>query len=335
LADTEMGSFAPDTIARHAIVSSTRAQSTAARSLHEISVPRSYRLDLTVSVLRRLSSNIVDLLTPDGQYIRALGMSRSPVIVRVDQVRPETLTVTLDGDPLEHKRSLALVKQMLGVDRDVAHFDRAAAGIPWLSPLAQRMRGVRPPRYPTLWEASVNAIVFQQLSLLAASAIMRRLIVGLGRPVESDGVALYAFPAAESFLAAEDDVLRAAGLSAGKLSTLRRVAQALEAGSLDEAMLEERGSPDAAGLLRGIKGIGPWTATVILLRGLGRLDVFPMNDSSVVRNLALVSGSDRIDIHATLDALNPQQGMLYYHLLLARLEARDDLGRASASREIE
>lgn len=60
-----------------------------------------------------------------------------------------------------------------------------------------------------------------------------------------------------------------------------------------------------------------------------------MNDSSVARNLALVSSADRIDIDDLVHALSPQQGMLYYHLLLARLEARDDLGRASGSREIE
>jgi DNA-3-methyladenine glycosylase II len=100
-------------------------------------------------------------------------------------------------------------------------------------------------------------------------------------------------------------------------------------------MLEERASPDATALLREIKGIGPWTATVILLRGLGRLDVFPMNDSSVARNLSLVSSWDQIDLESALDSLSPQQGMLYYHLLLARFEAREDLGRASGSMEIE
>jgi DNA-3-methyladenine glycosylase II len=39
--------------------------------------------------------------------------------------------------------------------------------------------------------------------------------------------------------------------------------------------LEDKPSPEAAKLLCRIKGIGPWTAAVILLRGLGRLDVFP------------------------------------------------------------
>jgi DNA-3-methyladenine glycosylase II len=136
----------------------------------------------------------------------------------------------------------------------------------------------------------------------------------------------------KSFLDADDDLLRAAGLSAGKLMTLRRVGEALAAGTIDETQLEQQTSADAAAILCRIKGIGPWTAAVILLRGLGRLDVFPMNDTSVTRNLALVSGSTAVDVERTLRALSPQQGMLYYHLLLARLEAQQDLGRPSDQR---
>jgi DNA-3-methyladenine glycosylase II len=260
---------------------------------------------------------------------------RGPVIARVAQIHPEGLTITVDGDVREHRRIIALVRQVLGVDRDLSDFYHGAAQISWLAPLAERMRGVMPPRYPTLWEACVNAIVFQQISLIAASAIMRRLIVALSPPIDSERVSLYMFPTAERFLGTGDDILRAAGLSLGKRSTLRRVAEALEIGALSEAMLQEHPTPDAATLLYGIKGIGPWTATVILLRGLGRLDVFPMNDTSVARNLSLVSSSDRIDIDDLLRALSPQQGMLYYHLLLARLEARGDLGRASHFPEIE
>lgn len=145
-------------------------------------------------------------------------------------------------------------------------------------------------------------------------------------------VVLHGFPTVDRFQKASDDVLRAAGLSAAKLSALRRVADAIRSGILDEAALESLPSPDAATLLRRIKGIGPWTATVILLRGLGRLDVFPMNDSSVVRNLAFVAESVPADIDRVLTRLGPQRGMLYYHLLLSRLDARGDLGRASSIR---
>jgi DNA-3-methyladenine glycosylase II len=303
------------------------------RSHHELPVVAPYRLDLTVSALRRLSTNVVDVLTPAGHYVRALADAHGPVMVRVTQAHPERLTVTIEGDARdtgEHTRVLALVRRMLGVDRDLTPFGRAAARLPWLSPLARRMRGVKPPRYPTLWEAFVNTIVFQQVSLRAASTIVRRLIVTVGTPVESEGRPLYVFPSAERVLSVEDGALRAIGLSAGKVATLRRAGEALTSGALDEAMLEERASADAAVLLRQIKGIGPWTATVILLRGLGRLDVFPMNDTSVARNIALVAGDVSLDVAEILERLAPQQGMLYYHLLLARLEARGEVGRASA-----
>ncbi len=290
-----------------------------------------YRLDLTVSVLRRLSTNVVDVLTAEGHYLRALDGTSGPAVVRVEQTDPRTLTVSIEGDADDQGGMLALVGRMLGVDRDVTHFERAAATVPWLSPLALRMHGVKPPRYSTLWEAFVNVIAFQQLSLQAAIAIVRRLIMAFGRSLESDGVPLYTFPSAEEVLAADDSVLRATGLSAGKVATLRHAGEALTSGTLSERMLEELSSADAAALLQQIKGIGPWTATVILLRGLGRLDVFPMNDTSVARNLALVAGPAPLDVASVLDALQPQQGMLYYHLLLARLEARGEVGRASVS----
>lgn len=307
------------------------ARPTVSRSRYECPVVAPYRLDLTVSVLRRLSTNVVDVLTPDGQYRRVLAGVSHPATVRVTQVSPDMLTVTIEGDEREHSGALALVRRTLGVDCDLTHFDRTAAGMPWLTRLAARTRGVRPPRYPTLWEACVNAIVFQQVSLQAASAIIRRLIVALGPSFDSEGVPLYAFPSPATIQGVKDDLLRAAGLSLGKLTTVRRVGEALATGTLDETMLEERPSPAAAALLRGVKGIGPWTAAVILLRGLGRLDVFPAHDTSVARNLMLVSGSAQVDIETVLHALSPQQGMLYYLLLLARLEARNDVGRASAA----
>ncbi len=292
------------------------------RSQHDLAVAGPYRLDLTASVLRRLATNVVDVLTPDGRYVRALSGAHGTVIVAAAQPDPGRLTITIEGRREDHEAALASVRRMLAVDRDVTPFDQAAATLPWLRPLAARMHGVKPPRYASLWEAFVNVVAFQQLSLQAASTIVRRLIVSSGPAIECDSVALRAFPQPGVFLATADRDLRDVGLSANKIATLRTAGEALLSGQLDLASLEHSPSPEATALLQEIKGIGPWTATVVLLRGLGRLDVFPMNDTSVARNLALVAGSTRVDIDRVVDALRPQQGMLYYHLLLARLEAR-------------
>src|SRR5207244_12825518 len=120
---------------------------------------------------------------------------------------PETLTIAIEGDRREHPRLLALVRRMLGVEVDLTQFYRSASDIQWLQPLVFRMRGVRPPRYPAVWEACVNAIVFQQISLHAATAIMRRLTVGLGEPIERAGVRLYRFPSLEQVLRANNCLL--------------------------------------------------------------------------------------------------------------------------------
>ncbi len=293
---------------------------------HRLSVVTPYRLDLTVSALRRLSTNVVDRFTSDGRYLRALD-GEHPVVVEVRQVRRDRLAVTLHGASRGDRAALATVRRMLGVDRDLDRFARSARRIAWLAPLAQRMRGVKPPRYPTLWEACVNAVVFQQLSVVAASAITGRLVTRLGIPVAFGEERLYVFPSPDAFQAARDRPLLAIGLSAGKLATLRRAADAIGSGRLDAPALEALPSEEAAAVLRTVKGIGPWSAALILLRGFGRLDVFPAADTSVARNLALVRGAR--DIRATLDALGQDRGMVYYHLLLARLESRGDLGRPS------
>jgi DNA-3-methyladenine glycosylase II len=307
------------------------ARRDAAHSRHEVRVLAPYRLDLTASVLRRLSTNLIDRLSPRGEYRRVFADAGTPLFVQVTQRQPDTLIVELEGEASAHPPALALVSRMLGVQRDVAPFSRAAAQLPWLAPLAHQMRGVKPPRYPTLWEACVNAIVFQQVSLFAASAIMQRLLIALAPTFPRDGGICYAFPSAERVTRAPDTLLRTLGLSAGKIGALRGAAEAIAAGSLSDAILEARSSPDAADLLRQIKGIGPWTAAVILLRGLGRLDVFPMNDSSVARNLALVAGPVELDVPASLDILGQQRGMLYYNLLLARLSTRGEVGKPSVA----
>ena len=56
-----------------------------------------------------------------------------------------------------------------------------------------------------------------------------------------------------------------------------------------------------------------------MLRGFGRLDVFPMRDSGVARTVRALSGDDGIDLDAVLETLGPARGMLYYHLLLGRM----------------
>ncbi len=281
-----------------------------------------YRLDLTATALRRLSTNVVDVF--DGcVYRRMLGESMQPVLLEVSQSAPDALTLRVTGTT--DIDIAVLTGRMLGGDVDLSHFYAVAARFPWLDRIVTAARGVKPPRYPTLWEAIVNAVVFQQVSIHAAAAILRRLIERYEPLHVVDAVALAPFVQPRTVADADPLDLRAVGLSVNKVVALRTLARAVLDGALDAHVLEPLETGELAARLVTFKGIGPWTAAVIALRGFGRLDTFPLNDSGVARSLKDLSGEPAIDVHALLAALGPQRGMLYYHLLIGRLAARGEI----------
>jgi DNA-3-methyladenine glycosylase II len=282
-----------------------------------------YRLDLTAAVLRRLSTNVVDVF--DGVvYRRMLGAGARPALLEIAQAAPDALSVCVTGDPGDDD-VVSLAGRMLGADVDLTHFYQAAADFPWLAKIVTAARGVKPPRYPSLWEAIVNAVVFQQVSIHAAAAILRRLIERY-EPLRTVGsIALAPFVQPQIVADADPLELRALGLSVNKVVTLRTLARAVLDGVLDRRLLESLETAELSAHLATFKGIGPWTAAVIALRGFGRLDTFPLNDSGVARSLKELSGEPEVDAAALLSRLGPQRGMLYYHLLIGRLAARGEI----------
>ncbi len=276
-----------------------------------------FRLELTADALRRLASNAVDVVTDDGAYLRAFASDGDTALLRVTQHEAGALRVQAAG--MRTKHAVELCTRMLGTSVDLRPWNRRATAVPWVARLAKALRGLKPPRYPTLWEACAHAIVFQQISIVAAAAIMHRTVSTLSAPVHVDSVTLRPFPAPAALLRAHDNELRAAGLSANKVGHLRAVADALERGDITEEEIDRLPTTQAAERLVQLRGIGPWSAAVVLLRGFGRLDTFPLRDSGVARTAALLSGDPRLDLNEVLTRLGPERGMLYYHLLLGRL----------------
>jgi DNA-3-methyladenine glycosylase II len=274
-------------------------------------------LDLTVDALRRLASNIVDVVGADGTYYRAF---RDEAGLELVAVRPHgTNAIEVEATGRRAERWVPIVARMLGAQVDLRNWYARSRKIAWLAPISVALRGLKPPRYATLWEACAHAILFQQISIHAAAAIMRRAVELLGESVTAGGVHCVAFPPPQRWLESSDTALAGVGISRNKIAHLRSVASAVSAGEVDEAQLERLSTPEAAERLCTVRGIGAWSASVVLLRGLGRLDVFPLRDSGAARTLALLAGDAHVDEAELLERLGPVKGMLYYHLLLGRL----------------
>ncbi len=128
-----------------------------------------FRLDLTAWAIRRRPENIIDWW--DGEtYRRVLPISGRPALVSVVQSsRPsDRLDVTVSSDSIRRTTqsdvTMAL-ERLLGVRIDLHAFYAFAQHDRKLQQLAQRFIGLKPPRFPTVFEALVNGIACQQLSL--------------------------------------------------------------------------------------------------------------------------------------------------------------------------
>lgn len=130
--------------------------------------------------------------------------------------------------------------------------------------------------------ALLRSIVSQQLSTRAAATIHGRVLDAFGR----DGS-----PEAAAIAAAPDEALRACGLSGAKTAAVRDlVARHLDGSLPTRAALLAMSDEAVVEALTAVRGVGPWTAQMVLLFNLGRPDVWPTADLGVQEGFRVIAG---------------------------------------------
>ena len=162
------------------------------------------------------------------------------------------------------------VRRYLGSPFDLEGFAAFAATEPVLGPIADGLRGLRPPLAPDPWESLVTSITAQQVSFHAAFAIRNRFIQSFGEPFEH----AYSFPARERVALTEHDRLTALGFSRRKSDYVIGLAN----GEIDLDALALLPDDEVKARLTALPGIGEWTADWFLARHLARPDAWPAGD---------------------------------------------------------
>lgn len=294
-----------------------------------------FRLDLTVWALRRRARNAIDrwdgttyrrIMTSGGRptelTVRQEGRSATPRLIVT--VTPPVQT------QVDRRRLRSTIDHLLGLRVDLARWYRMAERDERLRTLAHRFRGLKPPRFPTLFEALVNAVACQQLSLVVGLELLNRLAVACDVKYETAASRRhYAFPAPRDLANLSPATYRAIGFSRQKARALLTLALAVERRELDLELLKRVDDTEASAQLRRLRGVGRWTAEYVLLRGLGRLQVFPGDDVGAQRNLARWLGRssplDYAGVQRAAQAWRPYAGLVYFHLLLESLSRSGDL----------
>jgi DNA-3-methyladenine glycosylase II len=242
------------------------------------------------------------------------------VEVAVTQMGPPNaprLEVTVNGarrkSGVESSVTAAL-DRMLGLSK----FYHLAATDRRLRLLANRFRGLKPPRFPALFEALANGIACQQVTLTQGIRLLNRLAATYGAAI--NGSDLHAFPQPSDLARLELDELRQLKFTRQRASALIELSDAIVGRGLDLEGLAALDDEAALARLLQLRGVGRWTAEYALLRGLGRLHVFPGDDVGARNNLQRWLGLKKpLDYEGTRRLLakwSPYTGFIYFHLLL-------------------
>jgi DNA-3-methyladenine glycosylase II len=264
----------------------------------------------------------------DGEtYRRVLTIHDRPVEVTAQQIgNPERprLRVTLHGARVTPRTKVAagcLLERMLGLRADLAAFYKLATRDAKIARLSEEFRGLKPVCFPSVFEAVVNGIACQQLSLLVGILLLNRLTKRFGSAALNQ---IRSFPDPAGLALAKMRSLRSLGFNTNKAKALIELSRAIRDRRLDLEAVAALDNQAALETILKIKGVGRWTAEYALLRGLRRLDSFPGDDVGAQKSLARFSNLkpplSYDEVQRVVAVWQPYAGFIYFHLLLAKIQ---------------
>ncbi len=242
----------------------------------------------------------------DGILTAAFEAGDGPALARVWQRRDGTLAVHLDAHDTD--AALDVLRFVLACDEDHREFLRRFAGDALLGPGIRRLRGLRPLRVPTVTHALLKAVCGQLIQARAARLLENKLV----RLACREHGELRLPPDRSTFAGFSPALLARNGLVSRKANALVRLSR--------ETDLERlRAVPTAAARARieRERGLGPWSAGMICLYGLGRFEHGLVGDLGLIKLCSALLGrwADEDDTRELLEPYGEWAGLASVYLL--------------------
>jgi DNA-3-methyladenine glycosylase II len=227
----------------------------------------------------------------NGKFWQVIRVDDSLILVTMKAlgtVDNPKISVELRSDHKISEANKENVKQtvsaMLNLDLDLKPFYKHAKKDKILTDIIHKLRGLKIPATPTVFEALIDSITEQQISLNVAHTLERRLIKTFGKALRLDGEVYYAYPAPKEFASARLEQLRRCGLSQKKAEYIKEASRMIVDGRLNlEGFKRYDDAQNIISELDKMRGIGVWTAELTIVRGMRKLDVVPADDLGLRR----------------------------------------------------
>jgi len=264
-----------------------------------------------------------------GVYRQALDIQGNPTLIEVRSVGTPDLprlevnaTPGTEGVPAEDSVIRDIVSSMFNIYDDLVPFYHAVREDPVMADLTRQFHGLKSPTTPTLFEALVDSIIEQQISLDVAHRLQVRLIKKTGKQFETGTTVYYCYPSPEALAVAPVTLFRECGMTIRKGEYIRGLSGSIVSGDLD--LDKFRGYEDTGRIIREmmeIRGVGKWTAELTIIRGIHKLDAFPADDVGLQRILSrFYRNGEKVSSHEArliADGWGTWQGLAAFYLDLA------------------
>jgi DNA-3-methyladenine glycosylase II len=204
----------------------------------------------------------------------------------------------------------------LSLADDLQAFYRIGGDDPDFAPIIEHLYGYHQVKFLTPFENACWAVLTQRNPMKVAQKTKLALIESYGSKLEVNGTVYWAFP--EPMQIAVVDESELLKLIRNERRTDYLVAAARAFSEIDEEFLKHASDEEVETWLRNIKGIGEWSATFIMVRGLGRMEHIPLTETKLIEAASKVYGYgeelSRDDLKRLADRYGPSQGYWAHYL---------------------
>jgi 3-methyladenine DNA glycosylase/8-oxoguanine DNA glycosylase len=197
----------------------------------------------------------------------------------------------------ESEEGIERLRFVLAVDADHSEFLRRFRNDPLIGRTTLQLSGMRQLRLPTVAQTLLRALCGQLIESHRARQLEFRIVRATTRPVGVSG--LYAPPTSAEFARLAPARLRQLGLHARRAAALVRICR-----SLDLERLHALSTDAAAEWVLAQRGLGPWSAGIVCLEGLGRYERGIVGDLTLIKLMSDLRGR-WVEAHETAELLEP------------------------------
>jgi DNA-3-methyladenine glycosylase II len=264
-----------------------------------------------------------------GQIIRTNGKLILATVKSEGTIDKPKLSAELKSDKAltqdDAKKAQETISVLFSLNFDLAPFYEDVKTDDTMTRVTQKLWGLKSPTTQTAFEALIDSIVEQQISLKVANSIESKLTKRFGDALSIDGEVYYAYPTPQKLASVGIDAIRQCGLSQRKAEYIQGIAELVADGELNLEKLKNCGSAnEIISELDRVRGVGLWTAELTMLRGMQKFEALPADDLGLRRTIVRYYCGGKVITSAQARQIAENwgrwKGLAAYYLVVAEMK---------------